>query len=133
MNRLSVTNLSFPFRRCIGEKKGPLILESFEKRKEFLAQNDPMIFVKNLMLVDLAYNPWLLQNDYYVATQLADKPTFNAGKVREIAQENGYTGMDSTLDKLYMPFKRMLDRDKKTDDKVDKSAEIDLEALLDGS
>lgn len=114
--------------RGIGEKKGPPILESFEKRKEFLSQNDPMIFVKNLMLVDLSYNPWLLQNDYYVATQMADKPVYNAGMIKQLASDNGYSGMDSILDKLYMPFKRMLEKDKKPDAKVDKS-ESDLETL----
>ena len=113
--------------RGIGPVKGDKMARNLREREEFLRNHDgcspqqevvcPVcsglgrkMFIRNLLLIDLALNPELLKNDLYVQRVLNERPTFSKEQVKAMAKKHKIAGLIGEYDRIIVPFKLLLER-----------------------
>lgn len=89
----------------IGKVKGAALAECNLKRQAFLAKDGPDLYYRNLILIDLAYNPDLIKNDVFVSAELANTPTFDRKAIDAAVREHKVNGLHQDFDRAVMPLK----------------------------
>jgi 5'-3' exonuclease len=98
--------------RNIGPVKSAKLARDLIERENFLKEHDRTIFIRNLLLIDLALNPGLLKNDLYIQRVLANKSEFNKEQIVAMAKKHKVSGLIGEYDRIIMPFKLVLERAK---------------------
>lgn len=91
----------------IGPKKSTAILENAGALQQFLETVDRKIYYRNLLLIDLAANPRILDNKIYIQKHY-DKPLeFDDAKIRELITRYKINGMMVEYSNLVPQFKEL--------------------------
>lgn len=99
-----------PGYRGIGKVKGANLARSLSERVEFLQASGHQIYLRNLLLVDLSLNPFVLKNDLYVQKVMASEATFDADALRAEAKKHKVSGLIAEYATIVSPFKLVAER-----------------------
>lgn len=94
----------------IGPKKGAPLAECLTKRTEFLNTAGRNLYLRNQLLINLAYNPELFQNDMYVERVLAKPVRFDKKELERLSIEHKIFGVMQDYDNAFMPMQRCIDK-----------------------
>lgn len=97
----------------IGPVKGKKMARCAEEREEYLQENGRGVFIRNLLLVDLALCPHLLKNELYVQKMLVQEPIFDKHKIEAESKQHKLSGLISEYTRIVLPFKLLLERNQK--------------------
>lgn len=97
--------------RGIGPVKSMNLASDKNKLFEFLNSQsiDNVKFKKNLALIDMSMNPFVLPNTLYVMEELSKDVKFDKAKVNELAVINKINGLMGEMSNIVPAFKRLCD------------------------
>lgn len=106
------------FKALIGDKSdlidgyygtGPVgagkMLESHAALQEHLNKCGKSIFARNLALIDMSLNPFVLGNLLYIAKVLSTTPKFDRAKILELEKSLKINGLSMEYGEIVAPFK----------------------------
>lgn len=88
----------------IGPKKGAILAKDYKALEEFLDKNGRAIYNRNLILVDLSFNPRLAANRLYVQKKLAEDLVYDPSMIMDLISKYKIHGLISEFQNLIAPF-----------------------------
>lgn len=90
----------------IGKIKSEKMARDVSERMQFLVDNH-QIFIRNMMLIDLSLNPFILENDLYIAKILSSDVQFDKHKVMDCVNKYKLHGLASEWPNMMSHFKSL--------------------------
>ena len=89
----------------IGPVKAKQLAIDPVRKLEFFKIHDEEIYLRNRALIDLTLCPYMLHNITYIMEVLAEEPTFDIQRIREIIQKYKVRGLMGEINRILLPFK----------------------------